>query len=318
MLYNFLSNPIYIGQIRHKDACYPGQHERIVDQALWDSAQQLMKDSRNGVMPRARKSHPGHLKGKVFDISGERLVVVHGSKQGRRYRYYTSEALARGLRKEAPNGWRLPGVQLESTVLSLAQTMLGDHDFMVTELQAAGISHLHMPAVLSATKDISKKDPQQIYEKFIQRVEVGSEGISITLSLASVSLPQMEERLPSVTRHAPMQMQRCGKEMRMMIDGQGAPVNIDLVLIKTIARAHVWSQELLKCRGLSMAKIASRYGLSDSYVKKIMPLAFLAPDIMDAIIAGKQPANINTQALIRGIDIPFDWQEQRRILGFKA
>jgi site-specific DNA recombinase len=128
----------------------------------------------------------------------------------------------------------------------------------------------------------------------------------------------MEEVLPSVTRHEPMQMQRCGNEMRLMIEGQGAPINIDPILIKTIARAHVWSQELLTSRASSMAEIASRHGVSDSYVKKIMPLAFLAPDIMDAIIAGKQPAKINTQWLIRGMEIPSEWQEQCHALGFKA
>ena len=164
----------------------PGQHERIVDQALWDEVQQFMKDSRNGVMPRARKTHPGHLKGKVFDVGGERLVVIHGSRRGRRYRYYTSESLARGLRTESPNGWRLSGVQLEATVLGLTKTMLVNRNFMGTELQAAGIARLHMRAVLSTVKDISKKDPQEIFEKFVQRVEVGPKGISVTLSLASV------------------------------------------------------------------------------------------------------------------------------------
>ena len=67
-----------------------------------------------------------------------------------------------------------------------------------------------------------------------------------------------------------------------------------------------------------MAAIASRNNVSDSYVKKIMPLAFLAPDIVEAIVTGKQPAHLTTQMLIRQIDVPFDWQDQRRVLGFSA
>ena len=49
-----------------------------------------------------------------------------------------------------------------------------------------------------------------------------------------------------------------------------------------------------------------------------MPLAFLAPEIVTAITAGTQPAHLTTQMLIREIDIPLDWQEQKRILGFNA
>lgn len=58
--------------------------------------------------------------------------------------------------------------------------------------------------------------------------------------------------------------------------------------------------------------------VSDSYVKKIMPLAFLAPNIVEAIMTGKQPAHLTTQMLIRQMHIPLDWQEQRRALGFSA
>jgi site-specific DNA recombinase len=67
-----------------------------------------------------------------------------------------------------------------------------------------------------------------------------------------------------------------------------------------------------------MAESASRNNVSDSYAKKTMPLAFLAPDIVEDIIAGKQPAHLTTQTLIRQIDIPLDWQDQRRAVGFSA
>jgi site-specific DNA recombinase len=45
-------------------------------------------------------------------------------------------------------------------------------------------------------------------------------------------------------------------------------------------------------------------------------LAFLAPDIVEAIMAGQQPADLTAQKLIRNVDLPMDWVEQRRILGF--
>lgn len=66
----------------------------------------------------------------------------------------------------------------------------------------------------------------------------------------------------------------------------------------------------------AMTDIAIREKVSDSYVKKVMPLAFLAPDIIAAILAGRQPADLTNQKLICEVEISLDWQEQRRGLGF--
>jgi site-specific DNA recombinase len=49
-----------------------------------------------------------------------------------------------------------------------------------------------------------------------------------------------------------------------------------------------------------------------------MPLAFLAPDIVEAIIAGKQPAHLTNYMLIRQIDMPLEWEAQRVAFGFSA
>lgn len=120
-------------------------------------------------------------------------------------------------------------------------------------------------------------------------------------------------------RDTPMQIKRRGHEMRLVIEGgMAASATIDSTLVNAIARAHAWGEALLSGSIASMAEIASRNNVSDSYVKKIMPLAFLEPDIVEAIIAGKQPAHLTTQMLIRQIDIPLDWQDQRRVLGFSA
>jgi len=152
----------------------------------------------------------------------------------------------------------------------------------------------------------------------IKQVDLLQDGICITLSLATLitELPGGNQ-IPVMTRHIPMQIKRRGVEMRLVINSAASKTQIDPVLIKTIARAHVWIEELLSGRMASMTEIASRSGLSNSYVKKLMPLAFLAPDIIESIIAGKQPAHLTTQMLIRQVNIPLDWEEQKRVLGFK-
>jgi len=66
----------------------------------------------------------------------------------------------------------------------------------------------------------------------------------------------------------------------------------------------------------SIRDIAHREGLSDRYVSNLLSLAFLAPDIVEAIVAGQQPADLTTDALTKRINLPADWSEQRHMLGF--
>ena len=65
-----------------------------------------------------------------------------------------------------------------------------------------------------------------------------------------------------------------------------------------------------------MAEIASQEGVDKSYVSRVMTLAFLAPDIIESIIAGRQPADLSVERLTKRIDLPLDWAQQRQLLGF--
>ena len=80
VLYKLLSNPIYIGQIRHKGICHPGQHDAIIDQMLWEQVQQQLADNRIGSQTRSRKTDACRLANRLFDASGGRLVPVHALK----------------------------------------------------------------------------------------------------------------------------------------------------------------------------------------------------------------------------------------------
>ena len=86
------------------------------------------------------------------------------------------------------------------------------------------------------------------------------------------------------------------------------------VMVMTIARAMKWDQEIRN--GISPSKIAKREGLSKSYITRVMPLAFLAPDIVQAIYEGRQPAGLKVKAL--SVKLPLLWEEQRRVFGFPA
>jgi site-specific DNA recombinase len=91
-LYHLLRNRLYIGEIVHRSNHYPGQHEPILSRELWGQvAAQLAANNqsrRNG----KSVSTPSLLSGILFDPRGIRFTPTHAVKNGKRYRYYTSQA----------------------------------------------------------------------------------------------------------------------------------------------------------------------------------------------------------------------------------
>src|SRR4029077_3017964 len=114
-LYALLANPIYIGEIAHKGARYPGQHAAILDRQSWEAVQDQLRAGAPARRGRAEGSRSG-LIGKLFDEAGHRLTPSHATKAGRRYRYYVSRPLVTDTAEEAPGAWRIPAAALEHLV----------------------------------------------------------------------------------------------------------------------------------------------------------------------------------------------------------
>jgi site-specific DNA recombinase len=288
---------------------HPGQHEAIIDQALWDQLQQHMAGNRIGNKMHSRKTDPSPLAGRLFDVSGERLVPIYANKKGRRYRYYISQSLTTSPKETAMSGWRLPGQEMDKTIIQSVLAILNDQDAITTACCDTGIASQHLPA---AFKTASGADAVTIIEKFIDRVELRPDGISLTLSLASL-VPAKDISI-KITRDIPLQMKRRGVEMRLIIGGSN-PAKMDPTLIKAIIRARGWFDELMAGRLTTLTAIASRDGIDLGTVSRMLNLAFLAPSIIDSIIAGHQPADLTVEKLIKKVDLPLDWVEQKRLLG---
>jgi hypothetical protein len=124
----------------------------------------------------------------------------------------------------------------------------------------------------------------------------------------------MDSNAVTINHDISMQMKRRGAEMRLIVGGTG-PARMDQALLKTIVRAHKWFNDFVSGRVNNFAEIASQEGIDKSYVSRVMNLAFLAPDIIESIIAGRQPADLNVEKLTKRIDLPLDWEQQRQLLG---
>ena len=85
----------------------------------------------------------------------------------------------------------------------------------------------------------------------------------------------------------------------------------DRALVAALRRAHA----MLERDASGMPIVAS--APTSLYARRTLSLAFLAPDIQRDILAGTQPARINLEALLQ-LEIPHDWNDQRRILGWNS
>jgi hypothetical protein len=85
--------------------------------------------------------------------------------------------------------------------------------------------------------------------------------------------------------------------------------------LKIVARARQWSEDLLTGRAQSVAEIAEREGVGARYVRRLLRLAFLAPKLVDAIAAGRQPPELTAEALAERIELPLLWTAQEQAVG---
>ena len=120
---------------------------------------------------------------------------------------------------------------------------------------------------------------------------------------------------PGVTR-VPMKLKmRGGKTVMVLPDGtrvvERREVTIDNAMIKVIARAFRWQRLLQDGAYCSIGELARAEKINPSYVSRLLRLAFLSPQIIETILAGKHPAHLTLKDLLT--PFPIDWKIQERM-----
>jgi hypothetical protein len=112
-------------------------------------------------------------------------------------------------------------------------------------------------------------------------------------------------------------LKRCGIETKLIVPGQeqsGAHERTVRAIQDSLGKALNWNQAIISSKAASKAELARNEGVSERYITQIIKLAYLAPDIMSAIIKGNIPATLTLVRLKKAI--PLDWNEQRSLFGF--
>ena len=87
-------------------------------------------------------------------------------------------------------------------------------------------------------------------------------------------------------------------------------------LVAILARAHAWTRLLDEGKYGSTKQLADALGKDPSYVARVLRLATLAPDIIEAIFNGEEPNGLSLSKLVQ--PFPDDWSEQRKHFGFET
>src|SRR6202521_359569 len=282
-----------------------------------------VRDHRVRAKSHDASSEKSPLTGRLVDENSDRLTPSHARKGERKYRYYVSRNFpAQGL---APPrvGWRLPARELEERVAAAVGEMLGDESAVLEAAQKTDINSSHVDRVLHAARTWrhrlqSEAEQTSAIGALADRVELKSDGIRVSIKLPIASAEKSRAQLPdqvAIARSFPMQLKRRGVELRLIVgDHNRSAAIVDLSLLKAVARAYRWFDAISTGKARSLAAIAAREGLAVRYVGRLIRLAFLAPEIVESIVEGRQPTTLTAEALTRRIELPLSWSSQRTAL----
>ncbi len=342
-LYLMLKNRIYRGEIVHKDKAYPGEHAAIVDEELWRRVQSHLEENRTERREGDKALEPRLLAGIVFDASSEPMTPTHSVKKGTRYRYYISRRLVAGPKSDSSRGQRVPASNLEALVIGRLRALLADP---VEFLNAISNGERDAPmqkrlrdaaAALSARWEHLPTETQQDFARSILlRVQVHADRIDLDIGPArlvscllndsagegivegnrtsSANADGSEE--PLLRLSVPASLKRTGKEMKFIVEGVTNSAPADTTLIRLLVRGQKIAKRMFASNCPPLEAIAHEERITASYATRLIRLAFLAPDIVAAILAGKQPPRLTANKLMADTRLPLDWRDQRAALGF--
>ena len=331
-LYHVLQNHLYRGEIVHKGQSHPGEHTPIIDQPLWDAVQAQLAANTAERNSGTRTHPPSPLVGMLFDGDGNRMTPTHATKRGTRYRYYVSRPLITNDQSDGAAGLRIPAGEIEQAVTSRLRQWLVHPGSVYQAIRLADPSAQRR--LIARAEQIGRSWPElpvarqhAFLTALIKRIDVGDNRIDIHFRPTRLStlLDTAATPLPSATDDEtqilsmPIELHRSGQEIKMLIDGTDlfATTKPDARLIKLLIRARRFNATLVGSDSAPFAALAKREGVSPSYFTRLVRLSYLAPDIAQAILDGRQPRDLTADKLLTHSRLPLTWDEQRRVLGFR-
>lgn len=335
-LYLLLQNRTYRGEAKHKGNSYPGEHAAIVDEPLWDAVQAVLAENRIERVVGVNTKAPSLLTGLLFDESGERLTPTWSIKKGTRYRYYVSTSLVKGGRSPHSTRRRIPAGDLENVVIERIRKFLCNRGELLDAIDERDRSRIGYRHLIEQGRQLAKDlvETPEKHRAFVQslvpRVEIGATSLAIHISQTRLTalLDSNHMELPNdrpigssgpvLTLTTPVQLARVGEQMKLLVEGADDNREPDMGLLRVLTRAYDVQGQLCDDPSLTVREIARQEQITSNYLYVVLRLRWLAPDIVTAVLNGRQPPQLSTKRLMRLMPkLPADWPAQRALLGFR-
>ena len=199
-LYKFLRNRTYLGEAMHKGKGYPGEHEPILDRAIWDRVHEVLGSNAKRRSNEARARTPAPLRGLMrCTHCSSAMTPTHTRRRGRRYRYYVCLGASRRGHDTCPVR-SIAASEVEGLVLGQVRRLLGSPELMArtitavrqengaaedTELEEGDVIEA-LGALEPVWDELYPAEQARILRLLIERIDVAPDGISVTLHAAGI------------------------------------------------------------------------------------------------------------------------------------
>jgi len=314
-----LRNKAYIGLVGHKGTWYPGEHQGVISQELFEQVQTVMADNR--INRQHYDPSKSLLAGKLYDDKDNAMSPSWSTGSGgKKYRYYVSQAI---IRKEPGKVGKVSKVslpQLENFIDSWFDRFLCEKPKIHPYIQHFEVTKQKKLLKLLSSYTITR----EIEKSLIKHIKLRYNEVEIALHTEQVlelfnaiyenrELRQLkpEELKQENTYTEPYHIGTIANGEKIIVGQFVEPrKRPNTELIKILNQAYIWHQDVIN--GTSTQHIAKRDKVCVQYVRRILNLSFLSPKIVRAILNGTQPADCTLKKLL-SIRTP-DWQEQTQIL----
>lgn len=316
-LYLMLKCVTCTGRIGHHGKIHDGLHLPIIDVDTFDRVQALLAANRQGNEAHVLAASPSLLAGLIVDSQNEPMIATHATKGTARYRYYVSRCLHHGTRD---HGMRIPTREIERWVWERIAMIFGDPvELIVTaslDVRRSALTSLHERCASIASS--SGAERRSIVSALINKVRVADNQIVITFDSQGIAPLLNVSRHPdaadTITHVIDAEVARRGGAVRLVQSGQQPTQPQSASLISLLVQARRWWAELREGE-LDITTLAAREGVTSSWMTRVVRLAFLSPQLVEAILAGRQPLDLDAKALMLDRIIEPSWQRQRAWLG---
>ena len=336
-LYRLFRNRTYLGEVTHKGNVYPGEHQAIIPRELWDKTHSILAKNYHARTAKTKAETPALLKGLIrCGHCQTSMGITFTRKAGRMYRYYLCQNASKGGYGACPVKSVAAG-EIERVVVDRLRNVLRDPE-ITARISRMAESPLSVDDIRDALQNVDALwnelfpgEQARIVELLVESVAVEEKGIVLTfranglrsLALESRGAVQTEAATSlgadPITIRIPMKLKRRGGRKEIIVPEGNAPgVKVAAPpqepFVLAIAQAHRW-QEMIDSGQYETARdLAKHLRVSREYVTRTLSLNYLAPDIVQAILDGREPSGLSLGKLAR--PLPLLWNEQRAQLGF--